>query len=235
MDLKTREKFIKTVIWIIVVAFVTTIFATWGAHYNQQQQNDPVAMEVDGIEITKIDYFNTYNKRLEDAKKYYDTELSDTVVLEIRNSVVDEMIQNILLKKLAEKYNTTPTLKDIQSGVARYFIDDKRQFNAQAFEYYKKNQSAAWWERLEKAASEEILISKAELLLTDKVKVSDDEIKLYFSASSVQAKVQQIFLNPSLLIDTPTAEKYYNENKESYIKPEKRFVRHIIISETDLT
>ncbi|MBP7654016.1 peptidylprolyl isomerase, partial [Candidatus Dependentiae bacterium] len=46
---------------------------------------------------------------------------------------------------------------------------------------------------------------------------------------------QQIFLNPSLLIDTPTAEKYYNENKESYIKPEKRFVRHIIISDTDLT
>ncbi|HPG31378.1 MAG TPA: peptidylprolyl isomerase [bacterium] len=114
-------------------------------------------------------------------------------------------------------------------------MDDKKQFNAQAFEYHKKNQSAAWWERLEKAAIEESIISKAELLLTDKVKVSDDEIKLYFAASSVQAKVQQIFLNPALLIDTPAAETYYKENLSDFLKPEKRYVRHIIISDTDLT
>ena len=229
-----REKFIKIVIWIIVVAFVTTIFATWDAHNYYERQHNPIAMVIDGEEITNQEFYRLYDRKMDELKKYYEEELSDTMILKVRNSVVDEFIEKILFKKLAKKYGVATTPRDIQSAVMRLFLDDKNQFNAQAFDYYKRTQSAMWWERLENSVKDDIILNKAHSLLTDKVKITDLELQYYFAAANMQANIQQIYLNPSLVIEAKAVEKYYNENKDLFIKPEKRWIKHIILNDTDV-
>lgn len=236
MNAEKREKFIKTVIWVIVVAFVTTIFATWGAHYSSQQgKNDPIAIKIDGIEITKAEYDKAYSSRMEQLRKAYDEEIPDTVILELRKNIADELMKRALLKKMAEKYGINSTEKEIQNGAMRNFVNDKNQFDQQAFEYYRTNQSAQWWQRIEEAAAEESIMNKAYLMFSDKVKVTEQEVKDYFLASSIKAKIAHIYFTPTDFVSDADAEKFYNENRDSYfIKPEKRFVRHIIVSDTEM-
>ncbi len=235
MNLETREKFIKTVIWIIVIAFVTTIFATWGAHYSAQQKNDPIAIIVDGSEITKTEYFKEYESRMEKLRKSYDSDVPDTAILELRNNVADNLIKRTILKRLAEKYSVTASPNDIQNGVLRNFWDEKTGLDKQKFEYFKVNYPVRWWQAIEQEAAEENVMNKAYMLFSDKVKVTEQEIKEYFLAISVKAKIHHIFLPTLEFVADADAEKYYNDNRDSlFIKPEKRLVRHIIISDTSV-
>ena len=236
MNAEKREKFIKTVIWIIVIAFVTTIFATWGAHYSSQQgKNDPVAIEIDGLEITKAEFDKVYSSRMDQLRKSYDEEVPDTVVLELRQNITDELMKRALLKRLANKYGIQSTEKEIQNGAMRNFVNDKNQFDQNAFDYYRTNQSAQWWQRIEEAAAEESIMNKAYMMFSDKVKVTEQEVKDYFIASSMKAKIAHIYFTPTDFISDADAEKFYNDNHDSlFVKPEKRFVRHIIVSDTDL-
>jgi len=233
MDLKTREKFIKVTIWIIVIALVTTIFATWGMHYSETQKHDPIAIVADGIEITKAEYYNAYNRRIEDLRKQYDQDLSDSIILQTREEVADELIQRALINKIAKDFNIKPTDFEIDNAVKRrYFVNDKGEFNAQMFEHYKRTQPTQWWQQLENTVIDEIILSKAEFLIRSVAKISDEELKNYYAAVKMEIKMQQLFIDAAKFISDATAEKYYNDNRDTFVKPEKRNISRIIISDT---
>ncbi|MCK4236972.1 MAG: SurA N-terminal domain-containing protein, partial [Candidatus Krumholzibacteria bacterium] len=64
--LKQLRERTKTILWIVVVAFVVSIFAVWGMNLRtggpERTQNSDVAGSVDGETIYRRAYMNTLNE-----------------------------------------------------------------------------------------------------------------------------------------------------------------------------
>ena len=97
---------IKSILWMIVVAFVATIFYSWGMGGASGSRGGVVAT-VDGIKIHYGEYDQSFNNLVDFYREQYKGQFSDEMVktLDLKTAALDALIQKKLLLNEAEKQN----------------------------------------------------------------------------------------------------------------------------------
>ncbi len=245
--LKQLRENTKTILWVVVVAFVVSIFGIWGMNLRSggERSDAPtdIVGKVDGIEISRRLYSNKFQELYNQIKmqRGEDFELSATDRFMLLEQAWENVIQDILLSREIERLGITVTENELVSFLRRTphpqlrqtFVDDNGDFDYQAYLQALSDPQADWTE-LEKWGMAVLPSMKLETYLVSQTHIPEKDILDRFKEQNREVTARYITIpfgpeDPPYEPGQAEIDSYYEEHKESYLEPEKRTVRLIEI------
>ncbi|MBN2184159.1 MAG: peptidylprolyl isomerase [Candidatus Krumholzibacteriota bacterium] len=252
--LKQLRENTKTILWIVVVAFVVSIFGIWGMNIRSGDQRQEVASDivgkVDGIEISRRLYSNKYQEIYNQIKmqRGEEFEMSVTDQHMLLEQTWENVIQEILLNREIDRLGITITENELVSFLRRTphpqlretFVDENGDFDYQAYLQALSDPQADWTE-LEKWGMSVLPSMKLETYLVSQIHVPEKDILERFNEQNREVTARYITVpfgpdDPAYEPAENEIKSYYEKHKEDYLEPEKRTVRLIELKKepTDL-
>jgi len=243
--MKQMRENTKIILWVVVVAFVITIFAVWGLDLqvggNGQQQN--LVGKVDGNPITPQLYQNAYNQL---ASQYRGSapngQLTYAQQEALHEQAWENIVNNMITQEQIEHLGITVTDDEVLSflrsspppEVRQYFTNDKGEFDYAAYQAALNNPDADWT-AVEQLARQRIPLLKLNQYLMSQVHVTEGELRRAFGEENTRMTVDYV----RFPIDSedvgdyePSQEEieaYYNSHPENYKLGERAVVRYVKI------
>jgi peptidyl-prolyl cis-trans isomerase D len=236
----------KIVLWIVVVAFVTTIFAVWGMDLKTGSTNtDPgVLGKVNGVPITRTIYRTAYEQLAADVRSMSpDGQISFAQVELIQEQAWENVIISMLTNQQIEKMDIQVSDEEILNylrttpppEIQRYFMDEEGKFNYQAYQQ-ALNDPSADWTNLEEFVRQRLPLRKLNQHLGVQVHVGDEEIRQAYEKEYTRMICRYVgfgYDDEENLADyIPSDEEidaYYNAHIEDYTESEKASVEIVKI------
>jgi peptidyl-prolyl cis-trans isomerase D len=237
MMMRTMRENTKVILWMVVVAFVVTIFAVWGLDLRTGNPTaDPNLIgKVNGLAISRGQYQNFYEMLASQFRAASDTR-SLTYEQEefVAQQAWDNLVLSVLTEQEIEKLGIKVSNEEIVSflrdsppaEIRQYFVDEKGNFDNAAYQTALNNPEVDWT-NLEQLARERIPRLKLQNYLSSQVYVSEDDVVHSFQTETIEMNIRYV----SYLIDTtsvgdytPTEEDiktYYDSHQEEFTQPEK--------------
>lgn len=257
--LKQLRENTKTILWVVVVAFVVSLFAG-GAMYmfggggggggGQPGEESNLVGSIDGIELSRQMYSNTFQELYNNlrAQRGEGFKLSNTESYMLGEKAWESMLQKAIIAREIERFgiivsddelvaflrrNPHPTLRQM-------FTDEEGNFDYQAYLQALSNPDADWIE-LERWGRSIIPELKLETMLSSQVHISESQIKDRFQRRNTRIKARYVkvpFIDEDPPYEPADAEiqSLYEEKREDFKAPEKRAIRMVRIEKapTDL-
>ena len=145
--LKQLRENTKTILWIVVVAFVVSIFAVWGMQQRsggrQPGEQSNIVGSVDGIELTRQMYANNFQELYANirAQRGDDIRLSDTESYMLSEQAWEMGIQKAIIAREIDRMGIVVTDNELVSFLRRnphptlrqMFTGEDGQFDYQAY------------------------------------------------------------------------------------------------------
>ncbi len=243
--LKAMRKNVKSlspILWIVIAAFVITIFAVWGgaSRVGDSGGNNKV-VQIGKEAITAEEYFQVLRQRIEAMQKDY-PELSSEMIkqLNLPQQILEQMIQQRLLLHLAKDMGLKVTDKELQEKIISYPVF-QRDGKFIGFDEYKRILD---WNHIpigkfEDSLRDEILLTKVLQLLTAGVAVTEEEAWENYRNQNETAKIEYLVASTedfpfSYDPDEDELKTYFESNKSKYLIPEKREGQLVFIKTEEL-
>lgn len=243
--LKAMRKNVKSlspVLWIVIAAFVITIFAVWGgaSRVGESGGNNKV-VQIGKEVITAEEYFQVLRQRIEAMQKDYpELNLEMIKQLNLPQQILEQMIQQRLLLSLAKEMGLKVTDQELQEKIISYPVF-QRDGKFIGFEEYKRILD---WNHIpigqfEDSLRDEILLTKVLQLLTAGVAVTEEEAWENYRNQNETAKIEYLVaLAEGFPVSyDPNEEElrsYFESNKSKYQIPEKREGQLVFIKTEEL-
>jgi parvulin-like peptidyl-prolyl isomerase len=232
---KMREN-TRIILWVVVVAFVVTIFAVWGLDLQTGEPGmDPTVMgTVNGVPITRPQYQSFYEMLASQFRAASNEPLTFSQEEFIASQAWDNLIYTVLTDQQIEKLGITVTNEEIVSylratpppEIRQYFLDDQGNFDDESYQTALNNPEIDWT-NLEMLARERIPRLKLQNYLAAKVFVSDAEVERAYETENLEMTIAYVeFPIDDTELDnfTPTEQEiqeYYNSHQDEFIDPAK--------------
>jgi peptidyl-prolyl cis-trans isomerase D len=235
----------KTILMILVFAFILTIIIDWGMGGFKQNQPRGIIAVVDGHEISYEEFYNRYQQELTAYREQSGTEAEGYQLQQIENKAYENLIQQQLLADVAAKIHLQPTDAAIveelynnppdilRSGDA--FKDSSGAFDIQKYKSALENPSANWGP-VEDYVRLIMPMQELESLISTSVIVTDDDARLQYMKNNQKATVHYLFYNAadySRFVTEPEEKEiqaYYDQHsKEEFHEPEKRQIDYVLL------
>ncbi|MFH1755587.1 MAG: SurA N-terminal domain-containing protein [Candidatus Latescibacterota bacterium] len=227
----------KIILWIVVISFVTTIFAVWGMDLKTGSpgQDPNVLGKVNGEPIMRMQYRAAYEQLTAEVRNMSpDGQLSFAQLELIQNQAWENLVVSMLTAQQIEKLGIQVTDEEILNylrttpppEVQRYFMDEEGNFNYQAYQK-ALNDPQADWTSMENLARQRIPLIKLNQYLGAQVHVSETEIRQLFEQEHARLTCRYIsfpYAEESAEGYAPSNEEiqsYYDKNIEDYTESEK--------------
>ncbi len=226
--MRKNVKSLAPILWIVIAAFIITIFAVWGGGLGEKKAASTIA-RVGKEKISANLYSQNLRQRLETLKREF-KELNRNFIqqLNIPQQVLEQIIQQSLLLQLAQDMGIDATPEEIREKIMSYPVFQK-DGKFIGFEEYKRILD---WNRtpvsqFEQSLRKEIIIDKLIKALTAGVTATEEEIWQNYKKNNESAKLEYVVGETEKieLKEEPQPEEilaYFEENKEKFQTPEKR-------------
>ena len=240
-----REK-TKTILWIVVVAFVISIFAVWGMNLRspeQGQQEPDVVGKVNGEVVNRQMFANTYNELLEQVRtqKGEDYRMSASEQRMLADQAWERTVQKMLVAREIKRRGIVVTDNELVAFLRRNpppiiqqaFVNDQGQFDYQAYLAALADPSRDW-SRLEQWARSQIPEMKLQNALSAQIHVPEYAILQRFEKETVKVKATYVSI-PFVEVDSlyqPSETEMtglYEKVKGDFVEFEKRRISLIQI------
>lgn len=226
--------------WTIKVIFglIILVFVLWGVGTMRQKEQN----EVGRIGDTSIGLFeyqnamdiisNTYKNILGDRYDY--KILESKIKQEAWDLIVD---QTLLLNKASQLKLKVSENEIVEELTSQEAFKVNGQFSRERYlevMRYMKTTPTAFESNIEKS----LLIRKISSIIKNSVNVSEEEIKEFFKVKNREIKVGYLELDykdflKGLTVTAEEEKKYYDENKESFKKPEVAEISYAYLNNED--
>ncbi len=243
-----REK-TKTILWIVVVAFIISIFAVWGMNLRspgEGKQEPDVIGRVDGEIVRRQMYATTFNELLEQIRmqKGEDYRMSESEHRMLADQAWERTVQKILVAKEIQRRRIAVTDNELVTFLRRNppplvqqaFVNAEGKFDYQAYLAALADPSRDWT-RLEQWARNQIPEIKLQNVLSAQIHVPEHTVLERFKKESVKVKASYVSI-PLVDVDSlyvPNNEEVaerYERVKEDFIEFEKRKINLIQFDKT---
>jgi peptidyl-prolyl cis-trans isomerase D len=229
--LKTMRKNVKSLaptLWIVIATFIIAIFAVWGGagRLGEKARSETVAT-VGGDKISMNAYFNVLRQRLESLQKEF-KQLNRSFIqqLNIPQQVLEQMVQQYLLRRKASEMGITASDKEVNDRVVAMFQRDGKFIGVEEYRRllaYNRLSVGDFEDNLKS----EIAINKLVQLLTAGLAVTPEEMWSEYQKKTDSAKLEYVMLEESkAAFDQPLTpaelQAYFEKNKDKYKLPERR-------------
>ena len=187
---------IKSILWLIIFAFVGTIFYSWGMGGASGSGGGAIAT-VEGEEIYQQEYEQTFNNLVDFYRQQFRNQFSDDMIkkLDLKTQALEALIQKKLLLMEAEKQNLKVSDTELIFHIKGLpvFQTDKK-FSDKTYRNYLQFQRITPGE-FEDNQRQAILLDKLEKLFRTYTKVSQSEIRDAFTKTEAKAKLDYVRFN----------------------------------------
>lgn len=226
--MRKNVKSLAPILWIVIAAFIITIFAVWGGGVGEKRAESTIA-RVGKEKISADLYSQNLRQRLETLRREF-KELNRNFIqqLNIPQQVLEQIIQQSLLLQLAQDMGIDATPEEIREKIMSYpvFLKDGKFIG---FEEYKRilDLNRIPLSQFEQSLRKEIIIDKLIKTLTAGVTVTEEEIWQNYKTNNESARLEYVVVETEKteLEEEPRSEEiraYFEENKERFQIPEKR-------------
>ncbi len=235
--MKQMRENTKVILWIVVVAFIVTIFAVWGLDLQtgSPASNPNIIGKVNGVNITRQQYQNVYQQYVQQYRASTQNQAMTYTQEEfIRAQAWDNIVYNILTSQEIRRLGITVSDEEVvfflrntpPPEVRQYFLTEQGQFDVQAYEQVLNNPEEDWT-ALEALARERIPMQKLNEYLGAQIHVTENEVQRAYELEAVELTISYARF-PMDDVDlkgyTPTdseIETFYEENKDDFVEPDR--------------
>ncbi|MBP7793298.1 MAG: peptidylprolyl isomerase [Candidatus Goldbacteria bacterium] len=234
--MNTLRKNAKVILWIVIAAFVLTIFAVWGMKgvMFEKSENPDVIAKIGNETITYTELGKLWQNKLQDL---YDKgiKVTDEKEKELKKELLNDLIEHRLKLKYAQQLGIITTDEEIAENIMSIpaFADKNGNFDKNLYQNILYNQRIQPYE-FEQQQREYITLVKLQNQLLSSIKITNDELKTYFQKRQRTLNVKYVYFDyrnylDELKIDVEKMKDYYAMHKNDYRKPEQIKASHILI------
>jgi peptidyl-prolyl cis-trans isomerase D len=233
---KMREM-IPTIMWIVLIAFIATIFFAWGMDLDSRgRQEDTYVAKIGKQKITLPEFDRMVNIERERQRENQAGELNPAQYRSITQQVLDQEIQRILLKKVFTEMQVGASADEIYDEIKRnpppeifnhpFFKSKDSLFDTTKYIAFLNNpQEVQQLMALEQHAKEYRLpMLKIQSILDAQANPSKSEIAREFRVRNEKVVFQYAKVNASAFrVDSATiteqmTAQYYTANQDSFTR-----------------
>ncbi len=237
MSMQKMRENTKTILWVVVISFVVTIFAVWGMDITSSSHrgNPNEIGKVDGVSISRTQFQRLYDQMLKSITgDNPDQEIPYSQREMISEQAWRNIVYNILTKKEIKKLGITVSDEEIMKylretppvEVQQYFLDDNGDFDKQKY-LAALNNPEIDWSSLKDLARQRLPLLKLQAYLQSLVHVSNAEVRrAYEEKNTLMSAAYVEFPMPD--VDpgnySPSSDEiqaYYSANRDKFKEPEK--------------
>ncbi len=182
---------------MIILAFIGTIFYSWGMGGGTSNSGGGVIATVEGENIYQGEYDRTFNNLVNYYRQQFKDQFSDETIkkLDLKTQAVDALIQKKLLLQEAGKQSLKVSNAELISHIQglQAFQNDKK-FSEKSYRNYLQLQRVTPGE-FEDNQRENLILNKLEKLFGTSSKVSQSEISEAFINEEEKAKLDYVRFN----------------------------------------
>jgi peptidyl-prolyl cis-trans isomerase D len=230
----------KTILWILVFAFLATIVFSWGMGGFKERNEPGVIGTVAGDKISAEAFERFIQNKVDAAQRKDSTTYDETKVRQLRDDSWDEEVERMLKEKDAEKHDIKVSDNEIAYIVQNYPPNEVRQ--VQSFQregkfapdlylaFLKTAQAQQFLMGLEQSVRNYLLEQKVQFHVEQATDVSDQLVKDEWIRAGAKAKFRFVMIPfdkvdvDSNSITQAMLERYYNLFPERYKQyPQRQF------------
>lgn len=241
--MKQMRENTKIILWIVVVAFLITIFAVWGLDLQSTSttRQQTTVGRVNGVTVTPQMYQTIYSQ----MANQFRSQAGDLTAAQqemIRDQAWENIVSNILTGEQIKKLGITVTDEEVlnflrnspPAEVQQYFQDKNGNFDYAAYQAALNNPDADWT-AVEELARQRIPVVKLNHYLMSQVHVSAAEVRRAFAEENTKllARYVEFPLDAESLGDWQPGEAdikaYYDAHTDQYKDVDKATIEFVRI------
>lgn len=236
--MRNQKKVLSIFLWLVIAAFLGTIFLVWGV--GDKVQNSNYVAKVNDAVISYDQYRKKYDETVASLRQLLGDQaetLLDNAVLE--RKVVEDLITQELLNQEAAKTGVPVSDAEVASEITN---TESFQVNG-AFDPNRYSEVLNYFrltpQQYEDAIRRTIRIAKLTALIKGAVNVSDAELMQEYNFRGTKAVASYVSINPAsyaskVVVNDANLKAYYDKNKENYRTPQKITVKYTYFAPSQL-
>ena len=224
---------IKSILWLIIFAFVGTIFYSWGMGGSSNSGGGVIAT-VNGEKIFQGEYERTFNNIVDFYRQQFRNQFSNDMIkkLDLKNQALEALIQKKVLLLEAKKQNIKVSNEEVISYIKNLpAFQSKNKFNKSAYTNFIQSQRLTPGE-FEEGQRETLLLDKMEKIFQTHSKASKSEILAEFKDQNDKVKLEYIrftsdHFNSDQKVTDQALQNYFQSNKSKFEIPPQIRVEYV--------
>ncbi len=230
---------VKTVLWLIIFAFLGTIFYSWGMGGAPESRGGVVAT-VEGVEIPYSQYDKTFNNLINFYRDQFKNQFSEDLIqrLDLKTQALDALIHRKLLLLESDNLNIRVSDEELVSHIQSFpaFQKDNKYNQTYYDNYIKFNRLTHLG--FEEGQREALRIEKLEKMISGNTLVSHTEVLDAFKTVEESVKFDYIFFSEDHFetaepVNETDLKSYYDKNKVLFEVPDQIKVDYVKVNPKD--
>lgn len=231
---------IKAILWLIIFAFIGTIFYSWGMG-GSANSGGGVLASVNGQKILQGEYERTFNNIVDFYRQQFRNQFSNDLIkqLDLKNQALEALIQKKILLLEAKNQNIQVSDEEVVSQIKNFpLFQDNKNFSETAYRNYIKSQRLTPGE-FEEGQRETLLLDKLEKMFRTNSKASKSEILEEFSNQEDKVKLEYVrftsdHFESELKITDQDLQTFFQANKARFEVPPQIRVKYVKVEPKNL-
>ena len=223
----------KGFLWVIILAFVATIFYSWGAGGKIGEANRTVAT-VNGMEIKVSEFERAYGNIVNFYRNQFRDQFSEEMVakLKLKENALDALIQNRLVLVEAEKMNLMVSDQELAESISKQpeFQKDSKFSSSLYKNYLRFSRVSA--KDFEDGQRKSLLRKKLEDIIKTSTQVSESEVQEAYKKENEKVKFKYVgfskdYFKPAGRPSDEEIQKYFDAHKSQFEVQEQIKVQYV--------
>lgn len=231
---KQKTLLIRVVFWVIIAAFVGTIFLVWGRGGDTNGTVGNVAAQVNGTDISYADFQRSYSNLYNLYQSIYQNNFTPELERELNlgQQALDQLIQETLLVQEADRLGISVSDQELVDSIAQYgAFQENGKFSRDRY-LQVLNYQRITPEQFEGIQQRQLLTDKVRQQLQQGISVDDAEVEQTYREENDQISLQFVRTVPSLFtskveVNDEDLQQYFDDNREQFRLPEKISLRYL--------
>jgi peptidyl-prolyl cis-trans isomerase D len=234
--MSTLRKNMKVILWIVVIAFVGTIFFVWGMDLGRQKDfvaNQSAAM-VNGHPISNEEFDRLWTQEQQSLYAQSKEEPTREQTQKMRQNLVSDLIDRELLRQRFTKLGFSVFPEEVAARISSISaFQQNGKFSQERYltllTYNHLNP-----DEFENSEKQSLAVLKMEMFVKNGIQVTDGELRTYFNARSRELKLKAVIFDwksAAKALTVPEAEvaDYYDRHHKDFDEPAEVKAAHILL------
>jgi len=237
---KQKSMIVRIIFWVIIAAFVGTVFLVWGRGSDTGPQAGNAALKINDTSVSYDEYQSTYSNLYNLYRSIYSDSFTPQLEkqLNLPQQAIDQLISQTLLAQEAQKSGLEISKDELIKAIAATpaFQENgvfSRDRYLQILAYERMTP-----EQYEASQRNQLLVEKLRNQLQLGLNVTPEEIETAYREENDKINLNFVRLLPASFenkveVTSEALKEYFNAHQEEFRQPEKVALRYLKFEATD--
>jgi peptidyl-prolyl cis-trans isomerase D len=234
-SMRQNLKSLQIFLWLVIAAFIGTIFLVWGQGGRQGSAGSQNAIAwVNDQPIARTTFEQSYRNIYGMYKQVYGDRLTNDVLenLQLEQLALNQLTRKMLLAQEAKRYELQVADAELVERIQSIpQFQRNGQFDPETYQRLLSRVRLTPQE-FEAQTRQDLLVAKLEHLIKQTVRVSDQEVLAEYRLQNEKVRVEGLLLKPEQFesevnVTDEDISAYYDAHKENFRTPQRIKIRYL--------